>query len=42
VLAALKDFATNVFAHVPNKTMRIGRLLDEQAAEAFLAKSWAK
>ncbi len=42
VLAALKDFAANVFAHVPNKTMRIGRLLDGQAAEAFLAKSWAE
>ena len=37
-LAAIKNFAANVVAHVPGKTMEIGRLLDEQAAEAFLAQ----
>ena len=35
-LAALKAFIAGVFAHVPGKTMKIGRLLDRQAAESFL------
>jgi inorganic pyrophosphatase len=35
-LAALKNFAANVFAHIPGKTMTIGRLLGRQAAEAYL------
>ncbi len=38
-LAALKAFITGVFAHVPGKTMKIGRLLDRQAAESFLRAS---
>ena len=38
-LAALRGFIDSVFAHVPGKTMKIGRLLDRQAAENFLAKS---
>ncbi len=35
-LPAIRAFIGNVFAHVPGKTMKIGRLLDRQAAEAFL------
>lgn len=38
-LAQLTDFIANVFAHVPGKVMKIGRLLDRQAAEAFLGQS---
>ena len=37
MLAALRDFINGVFAHVPGKTMKIGRLLDRQAAVDFLA-----
>ena len=37
-LAALKNFIAGVFAHVPGKTMQIGRLLNRQAAEDFLRK----
>ena len=32
----LRDFASNVFAHVPGKDMKLGRLLDRTAAEAYL------
>jgi inorganic pyrophosphatase len=35
-LAALRDFAANVFAHVAGKQMKIGRLLGRDAAEAYL------
>jgi inorganic pyrophosphatase len=37
-LAKLRNFIAGVFAHVPGKTMTIGRLLDRQAAEAYLAQ----
>jgi len=33
----LRQFVRGVFAHVPGKQMTIGRLLDRQAAEAYLA-----
>jgi inorganic pyrophosphatase len=33
---ALTDFISGVFAHVPGKQMRIGRLLDREAAEAYV------
>jgi inorganic pyrophosphatase len=33
---ALRAFVSGVFAHVPGKQMTIGRLLDRQAAEAYL------
>lgn len=33
---ALRAFVTTVFAHVPGKTMTIGRLLGREAAEAYL------
>ncbi len=33
---ALRAFVGSVFAHVPGKRMTIGRLLDRQAAEAYL------
>ena len=33
---ALRAFVGSVFAHVPGKRMTIGRLLDQQAAEAYL------
>ena len=33
---ALRAFVTSVFAHLPGKQMTIGRLLDRQAAEAYL------
>ena len=33
---ALRAFVSSVFAHVPDKHMTIGRLLDRQAAEAYL------
>jgi hypothetical protein len=33
---AIRTFAASVFAHVPGKTMRIGRLLDRNAAETYL------
>jgi len=36
VVAALRHFATNVFAHVAGKRMEIGQLLDREAAEAHL------
>ena len=35
-VAALRDFAAGVFAHVAGKRMEIGRLLDREAAEAYL------
>lgn len=35
-VAALRHFAASVFAHVAGKRMTIGRLLDREAAEAFL------
>jgi inorganic pyrophosphatase len=35
--SALRQFVSIVFAHVPGKRMTIGRLLDRQAAEAYLA-----
>jgi inorganic pyrophosphatase len=35
-LDAIRTFVTNVFAHVPGKTMQIGRLLDRRAAETYL------
>jgi inorganic pyrophosphatase len=34
---ALRAFVSSVFAHVPGKQMTIGRLLDRQAAAAYLA-----
>lgn len=33
---ALRHFVSRVFAHVPGKTMHIGRLLGAEAAEAYL------
>jgi inorganic pyrophosphatase len=36
VLEALTDFIGGVFAHVPDKQMRIGRLLGREAAEAYV------
>ena len=36
VVAALKEFISGVFAHVPDKRMEIGRLLDRDAAEGYL------
>jgi inorganic pyrophosphatase len=36
VVAALKDFISGVFSHVPDKRMEIGRLLDRNAAESYL------
>ena len=36
---ALRAFVNSVFAHVPGKQMTIGRLLDRQAAEAYLRTS---
>jgi len=36
VVDALTDFISGVFAHVPGKQMRIGRLLDREAAEAYV------
>jgi inorganic pyrophosphatase len=38
VVAKLKAFIANVFAHVPGKRMRIGRLLDRAAAEAYVCE----
>lgn len=38
VVAALKAFIAGVFAHVPGKRMTVGRLLDRQAAEAYLGQ----
>lgn len=35
-VATLRHFATNVFSHVAGKQMTIGRLLDREAAEAYL------
>ena len=35
-LARLRGFIASVFAHVPGKIMTVGRLLDRQAAEAYL------
>ena len=32
----LRDFVSRVFAHVPGKQMKIGRLLDRTAAETYL------
>jgi inorganic pyrophosphatase len=36
VLRALTHFISGVFAHVPGKEMRIGRLLGREAAEAYV------
>jgi len=36
VIAALKEFVSGVFSHVPDKRMEIGRLLDRDAAESYL------
>jgi inorganic pyrophosphatase len=36
VIAALKEFISGVFSHVPDKRMEIGRLLDRNAAESHL------
>ena len=36
VVAALKEFVSGVFSHVPDKRMEIGRLLDRDAAESYL------
>jgi len=36
VVAALKNFAANVFAHVPGKRMEVGRLLGREAAEQYV------
>ncbi len=41
-LVAIKAFIARVFAHVPGKTMTIGRLLDRQTAEAFLRSCQAQ
>ena len=35
-LTAIRTFIANVFSHVPGKTMALGRLLDRQAAEAYV------
>jgi inorganic pyrophosphatase len=35
-LGAIRDFIRRVFAHVPGKSIRLGRQLDRQAAEAYL------
>lgn len=39
---ALRDFVSRVFSHVPGKQMKIGRLLDRQAAEAYLRACGAR
>jgi inorganic pyrophosphatase len=36
VIAALKEFISGVFSHVPGKRMEIGRLLDRDAAAGYL------
>ena len=36
VVAALKEFISSVFSHVPDKRMEIGCLLDRDAAENYL------
>jgi len=36
VVASLKHFITEAFAHVPGKRMEIGRLLSRQEAEAYV------
>ena len=36
VVAALKEFVSGVFSHIPDKRMEIGRLLDRDAAESYL------
>lgn len=38
VIEAITAFIRGVFAHVPGKTMQVGRLLDRQAAEDFLRR----
>jgi inorganic pyrophosphatase len=38
VIAALKEFISGVFSHVPNKRMEIGRLLDRNAAKSYLSQ----
>jgi inorganic pyrophosphatase len=35
---ALRDFVSRVFSHLPGKQMTIGRLLDRQAAKAYLQR----
>ncbi len=37
-LETLRSFAAGVFAHVPGKSIKLGRLLDREAAEAYLAQ----
>ena len=39
VAARIQSFVTRVFAHIPGKTIQVGRLLDRAAAEAFIAAS---
>lgn len=41
-VAALRQFAASVFAHVPGKRMTTGRLLDRAAAEAYLREARAR
>jgi inorganic pyrophosphatase len=36
VISALKEFISGVFSHVPDKRMKVGRLLDRNAAESYL------
>jgi inorganic pyrophosphatase len=38
VLRNITAFVQAVFAHIPGKTMKIGRLLDRRAAEDFLER----
>ncbi len=41
LLATLREFATNVFAHIPGKHLKLGQLLGREAAEAYLAEGRA-
>lgn len=36
--ATLRDFVRTVFAHVPGKTMSVGRLLDRAAAQDYVRR----
>ena len=38
VVAALNEFVSGVFSHIPDKRMEIGRLLDRDAAESYLSQ----
>ncbi len=38
MLATLREFATNVFAHIPGKHLKLGQLLGRDAAETYLAE----